>query len=99
MNINLYIYQVNYMKTRFNPILFLVVLLSWSCGTHIPISKMKPENNQTYEVEYLFEHEGCKVYRFRDDGRFVYFTNCTGNTSVMKNDSTEGQIMNVITGK
>ena len=47
-----------------------------SCVSQIPLTKEKPVNNSTYQVEYLFEHEGCKVYRFMDMGHYIYFTNC-----------------------
>ena len=32
-----------------------------SCVSQIPLTKEKPVNNSTYQVEYLFEHEGCTV--------------------------------------
>lgn len=32
-----------------------------------------------YNVEKLFEHDGCTVYRFFD-ARYVYYTSCKGNT-------------------
>jgi hypothetical protein len=54
----------------------------------LPLTKEAPKNNGTYKVEYLFEHEGCKVYRFRDYGQYVYFTNCNGE-AIAKTDSTE----------
>lgn len=41
----------------------------------------------TYTVEYLFEHEDCKVYRFYDRGYYVYFTNCNGE-AIGRTDST-----------
>jgi hypothetical protein len=34
-----------------------------------------------YEVERLFTHEGCTVYRFMERGGYRYFTNCSGSTS------------------
>ena len=48
---------------------------------------MPAANNQDYKVDYLFEHDGCKVYRFWDGSYFVYFTNCNG-TAVARTDST-----------
>lgn len=33
-----------------------------------------------YNVEFLFEVNGCKVYRFYD-GRTVYFSDCSGQIS------------------
>lgn len=59
-----------------------------------PITKKAPDNNPSYRVEYLFEHDGCKVYRFRDMGNYVYFTNCQGDVTSIENDSV--QIVNKI---
>lgn len=41
-------------------------------------SKSTPSNT-AFEIELLFEHDGCKVYRFYD-GRYVYYTDCRGTT-------------------
>ena len=38
-------------------------------------------------VSYLFEHDGCKVYRFYDKGNYVYFTT-RGDVTSITNDST-----------
>lgn len=61
---------------------FCLALLALSaCAvSEKPISQTFPPNNPTYKVEYLFEHDGCKVYRFRDEFNWVYFTNCRGET-------------------
>lgn len=37
-------------------------------------------NNKEFDVELLFEHDTCKVFRFYDGGRSRYFTNCKGET-------------------
>lgn len=37
-------------------------------------------NRGDFQLELLFEHEGCKMYRFRDGMRCIYWSNCTGNT-------------------
>ena len=34
-----------------------------------------------YDVRFLFEVDGIKVYSFYDGNHTVYFTNSTGNTS------------------
>jgi len=65
----------------------LIITFS-SCAFQTPITSQPPSNNQTYTVQYLFEHEGCKVYRFYDLGNYVYFTNCSGET-IAKQDSIE----------
>ncbi|MDU1903888.1 MAG: DUF4884 domain-containing protein [Dysgonomonas sp.] len=70
--------------------LFVVVLCS--CVGQQPVTTNISENNRDYEVDYLFEHDGCKVYRFRDYDRYVYFTNCNGNVTAIKNDSTRTRV-------
>ena len=67
----------------------LILILGLSaCTSQRPITSNKSENNQTYTVAYLFEHDGCKVYRFVDGGNTVYFTSCNGE-AISKTDSTE----------
>ncbi len=74
--------------------LFIVGLSS--CAT--PTIYSKPaENNKNYQVDYLFEHDGCKVYRFLDNGNYVYFTNCTGNVTSISSDST--RVETIVKGK
>ena len=85
------------MKSLFRTLLILIVSCEiLSCTRQIPVSKVIPENNKTYRVDFLFEHDGCKVYRFIDKGNTVYFTNCNGNVTSLKSDSTEIRTINVI---
>lgn len=58
-----------------------------SCAPSIPLQVKASENNSTYTVSYLFEHDGCKVYRFYDRGNYVYFTT-RGDVTSIENDST-----------
>lgn len=67
-----------------------------SCMTGTPVASYTPVNNRTYYVDYLFEHEGCKVYRFYDFGNYVYFTNCTGDVTSISRDSTEVRAINTV---
>lgn len=60
-----------------------------SCGVQVPLATTNPANNTTYTIEYLFEHDGCKVYRFFDMGHYVYFTNCNNCTTSVVNDSVQ----------
>lgn len=69
-------------------IAFLLLLFgAFACTESRYIYKQPADNNLKYKVEYLFEHDGCRVYRFRDMGYYVYFTNCTGE-SISKPDSS-----------
>ena len=72
------------MKTFIIASLAVFVLIFSSCFSNQPISKDRPANNETYNVEYLFEHDGCKVYRFYDRGYYVYFTNCKSDVTAIK---------------
>jgi hypothetical protein len=67
---------------------FLLMLTILSCTIQKPVTSEKSNNNEDYTVKYLFEYGGCKVYRFEDNGRMVYFTNCNGE-AISKTDSTE----------
>lgn len=74
-------------------ILPAIILVSFtilqSCRSiRMPVSTHVPENNQNYVVDFLFEHDGCRVYRFYDRGNYVYFTNCFGDINSVVNDST-----------
>ncbi|MFM2392466.1 MAG: hypothetical protein RLZZ546_443 [Bacteroidota bacterium] len=40
-----------------------------------------------YQIEYLFAHDGCKMYRFTDRGNFVYFSNCSGDITSISSDT------------
>lgn len=74
-------------KTHFYLLIIIVISIFSSCYSGKPLTSNPSENNSTYKVEYLFEHEGCKVYRFYDRSSYIYFTNCTGNATAISNDS------------
>jgi hypothetical protein len=77
------------MKKRI--LLFVIALISaFLISGCFPkaLETLPPENNESYRVSYLFEHDGCKVYRFRDRGNWVYFTNCLGDVTSIQSDST-----------
>lgn len=85
-------FGINFLKTKTMKRILpaLVLFLGSGCATGVPLQTKESENNKTYDVDYLFEHEGCKVYRFYDRGNYVYFTNCNGSGEVIvKTDSTE----------
>lgn len=69
----------------------LLLVLFAACTVQHPITKERAANNKDYTVEYLFAHEGCKVYRFREHNSvgeyYVYFTNCNGE-AIARTDST-----------
>ncbi|MCU4155433.1 DUF4884 domain-containing protein [Carboxylicivirga sp. A043] len=68
--------------------LIIIACFVHACTVQQPISYAPAENNADYQISYLFEHDGCKVYRFYDDGRYVYFTTINSDVTVIPNDST-----------
>jgi len=88
------------MKTAIKITLILLVFSSIiSCEIQRPIVKMESDNNKTYKVEYLFKHDGCKVYRFRDQGHYIYFTNCNNGVTSIENDSTQTKVIDLTGNK
>jgi len=88
------------MKTliKTSGLIFLFISLL-SCSIQQPISSKQPDNNESYQVEYLFEHDGCKVYRFLDSGNYVYFTNCNSDVTSITNDSIQTRVVNHVKAK
>jgi len=80
------------MKTLFGLFVLVSVFSFHSCYSGRPLVQAPSQNNRTYEVSYLFEHDGCKVYRFYDMGNYVYFTNCRGNVTAIGTDSTKQRV-------
>ncbi len=71
--------------------LWMPFILS-ACFAPSAISVNQAQNNADYTVSYLFEHDGCRVYRFYDawSGSYVYFTT-QGDVTSIPNDSTRRQ--------
>jgi hypothetical protein len=61
----------------------LISVLFLSCQRE-GIEELKTDN-VNYRVELLFEVDGCKVYRFWDNG-YKYFTTCNGSVTHKSND-------------
>lgn len=56
--------------------IFAVAMLSGCNGDGDRVQTLQSSDN--FRVEFLFEVDGVKVYRFRDGLRDVYFTNTNG---------------------
>jgi len=57
-------------------VLFLVLL-----GCTKDLVSSSSTNNPGVTVSLLFEHDGVKVYRFYDNGYYVYYTDARGKTA------------------
>jgi hypothetical protein len=62
-------------------------LIGNSCGSERP----KEATANPYGVVLLFEHEGCRVYRFLDDNHYRYFVNCGGHTASTSSEHREAK--------
>jgi hypothetical protein len=72
-------------------ILFVCLLACAGCMAD-PIATA-PTNNAQIQVDLLFEHEGCRVFRFRDIG-YHYFVKCDAagpNASVLPDKCGKSQ--------
>lgn len=73
------------MKNK-NLIIVVIALMSVLCGCEPGDSRGRvetenqPIEEKDYQVTFLFEVDSIRVYRFRDNGRAVYFTNANGKT-------------------
>lgn len=61
-------------------ILGVLACLLLGCEERLP-EEVRSSSNTSYNVAKLFEVDGITVYRFRDNGRYVYFTNRQGKIS------------------
>lgn len=60
--------------------IFAIATMALTSGCYNDPISSHPTNNHNFNVELLFEIDGCKVYRF-DDGGYKYFTTCKGSVS------------------
>lgn len=60
-------------------IIISIALLALTACESKQVEEVKASSNQSYPVEKLFTVDGITVYRFRDNDRYVYFTNRTGD--------------------
>lgn len=58
-------------------LILLLVFIVAGCGVD-PVRTEKT-NNPSASVDFLFEHDGCRVYRFEDAWRYHYFSDCRGS--------------------
>jgi hypothetical protein len=55
----------------------IVILLAITLTGCVKEAKQSVQNGN-FTVEFLFEQNGCKMYRFKDGGRYVYWSDCQG---------------------
>ena len=76
-------------------ILLFACIFFTACHVGRPLQTQISDNNRTFEVDYLFEHDGVKVYRFYDHGNYVYFTNRSGEVTRIDADSAKNRTITI----
>jgi hypothetical protein len=71
--------------TFYTVIIVLGAMIFGACSND-PMSKERLGKDDGFEVEYLFEKDGVKVYRFFDVGHYHYFTTKGETISVQRVD-------------
>ncbi len=62
----------------------VAVFLLVSCSKK-PLSS-NPTENPKFDVDVLFDYDGCRVYRFYDKGYPVYFVRCGRSIQISWNE-------------
>lgn len=58
-------------------IIAVCIAVALSACTGKPIETTRTDNTD-FSVDFLFEKDGCYVYRFYDAGNYRYFSRCPG---------------------
>lgn len=62
--------------------IIIAILLSIAfIGCAKPGYSIIPNDNKAFKIQYLFECDGVKMYRFYDNGHYRYFTTGNGRMS------------------
>jgi hypothetical protein len=62
--------------------MFVSVVVAVSmAGCMATAAAVHKTDNKEFNAELLFTHEGCRIYRFRDGYREIYYADCRGPAS------------------
>lgn len=73
---------------------FIIILFIFLYGCSVEPEQVEKTSNQNIKVDFLFEKDGCRVYRFTDGGQNIYWTNCRGNISWKQGAKTKTRYQN-----
>ncbi len=66
-------------------LLLVPLLLLESC--EVESQSKEKSSNPAVDVELVLEHDGVKVYRFWNGGRYIYYTDARGSTQTRRDSS------------
>ncbi|MFT3994806.1 MAG: DUF4884 domain-containing protein [Dysgonomonas sp.] len=76
------------MKTSRLIVILIALAMFTSCLKKGDI--ISPEGNKDdFNVTFLFEADGIRVYRFYDGGRYIYFTNKEGKVGYTRSNGKQ----------
>lgn len=73
---------------------FIIILFIFLYSCSVEPEQVEKTSNQNIKVDFLFEKDGCRVYRFTDGGQNIYWTNCRGNISWKQGAKTKTRYQN-----
>lgn len=76
--------SINRLAPAFASVLLAVVLT----GCYKEAQQKEQTTNSEFNLELLFEKDGCKIYRFSDGGHAVYWTDCRGKVESVYTQSS-----------
>lgn len=71
---------LDYPTSRWLAVIAAATLVA-GCSGEKPAQQTQPSTNAAIAVDMLFEHDGCRVYRFEDAGYNRYFARCGGQSA------------------
>jgi hypothetical protein len=74
-------------KSALTRIAAIVAAVSVLQGCSKEPVKVEASSNTSVPVSLLFEHEGCKVYRFEDGGKAIYYSKCRESSQTAWNST------------
>lgn len=63
---------------KIKTIVVVILLSAFFIGCDEKGRAIDQVQNGDFNLEFLFEKNGCKMYRFLDGGRYVYWSDCQG---------------------
>lgn len=76
------------LRTKLYYVLYTLLLCFFLILTSCTGEAKTTVQDGDFNIEFLFEKDGCKMYRFKDGGRYIYWSNCDGRAEYSYYEST-----------
>lgn len=61
--------------------IFIAILIAILVECGVQEQGKENTSNPNIQIDFLFEHDGCRIYRFFDAGKRYFFSDCRGRIS------------------